>query len=89
MGLSIAVSDGGVIVEVHLCQQLVVGHQELWSPVGVVLQDGSRDLWGIVIQIAVLTNDLRGAGSTGGPGIDYIRLDTTGIEWIPLTFNMD
>lgn len=54
-------------------------------------QFGTVDLaegWN-VIQIAVLTNDLRGAGSTGGPGIDYIRLDTTGIEWIPLTFNMD
>lgn len=54
-------------------------------------QFGTVDLaegWN-VIQIAVLTNDMGGTLGTGGPGIDYIRLDTTGIEWIPLTFNMD
>ncbi len=43
-----------------------------------------------VIQIAVLDNDLRGDGIPGGPGLDYIRLDTTGtVKWIPLTYNLD
>lgn len=54
-------------------------------------QFGTVDLvqgWN-VIQIAVLANDLRGEGTTGGPGIDYIRFDTSAsIEWVPLTFNL-
>lgn len=54
-------------------------------------QFGTVDLvqgWN-VIQIAVLANELRGEGTTGGPGIDYIRFDTSAsIEWVPLTFNL-
>ena len=42
-----------------------------------------------VIQIAVHDNTLRG-GNIGGPGVDYIRLDTTSsVKWIPCTYNMN
>ena len=42
-----------------------------------------------VIQIQVLPNDLGGTGVTRGPGVDYIRFDTSvSIQWQPLTFNM-
>ncbi len=42
-----------------------------------------------VIQIAVHKNSLLGAGKTGGPGTDYMRLDTTvTVKWIPCTFNI-
>ncbi len=40
-----------------------------------------------VIQIAVHTNTLRD-GLIGGPGLDYIRLDTSAaLKWVPYTFN--
>lgn len=42
-----------------------------------------------VIQIAVHTNTLRG-GNIGGPGIDYIRVDTSvSLKWVPCTYNMN
>ncbi len=42
-----------------------------------------------VIQIAVHKNSLLGDGKTGGPGTDYMRLDTSvTLKWIPCTFNM-
>lgn len=42
-----------------------------------------------VIQLAVHTNTLRG-GKIGGPGVDYMRLDTTAaIKWVPCTFNLN
>lgn len=41
-----------------------------------------------VIQLAVHTNTLRG-GMIGGPGTDYMRLDTNvSVKWIPCTFNI-
>lgn len=41
-----------------------------------------------VIQIAVLTNELRG-GFIGGPGVDYIRVDTSvSLKWVPLLYNV-
>lgn len=40
-----------------------------------------------VIQLAVHSNTLRD-GLIGGPGVDYIRFDTTAeLKWVPLTFN--
>jgi len=42
-----------------------------------------------VIQLAVHTNDYRGAGITGGPGIDYIRIETaSSLKWVPCTYNL-
>ena len=42
-----------------------------------------------VIQIAVHTNTLRG-GNIGGPGVDYIKVDTSvSLKWIPCTYNMN
>lgn len=42
-----------------------------------------------VIQIAVHDNTLRD-GNIGGPGVDYIRLDTSAsVKWIPCTYNMN
>ncbi len=41
-----------------------------------------------VIQLAVHTNTLRGGTLPGGPGVDYLRLDTSvTLKWVPLTFN--
>ena len=41
-----------------------------------------------VIQLAVHTNTLR-EGMIGGPGTDYMRLDTqVSVKWIPCTFNI-
>ena len=41
-----------------------------------------------VIQLAVHDNDYRGPSITGGPGIDYIRIDTSvSIKWVPCTYN--
>lgn len=41
-----------------------------------------------VIQIAVHTNKLRD-GNIGGPGVDYIRINTTvSLKWVPLTYNL-
>lgn len=41
-----------------------------------------------VIQIAVHNNTLRD-GLIGGPGLDYIRVDTsTTLKWVPYTYNM-
>ena len=80
----------GAKTEVNYSGVSVPGGNQLYTEF-IDAQFGTVDLvqgWN-VIQIAVLKNDLRGAGSTGGPGIDYIRLDTDGVEWVPLTFNMD
>lgn len=42
-----------------------------------------------VIQIAVHKNALRD-GNIGGPGVDYIRIDTSvSLKWVPLTYNMN
>lgn len=42
-----------------------------------------------VIQLAVHTNTLR-EGMIGGPGTDYMRLDTNAsVKWIPCTFNVN
>lgn len=42
-----------------------------------------------VIQIAVHDNTLN-KGSVGGPGVDYVRLDTSSsVKWIPCTYNMN
>lgn len=41
-----------------------------------------------VIQLAVHTNTLRG-GMIGGPGVDYIRVDTSvALKWIPCSYNV-
>ena len=41
-----------------------------------------------IIQIAVHTNTLRD-GNIGGPGVDYIRVDTSvSLKWVPCTYNM-
>lgn len=41
-----------------------------------------------VIQLAVHKNSLN-RGATGGPGVDYMRLDTNvSVKWIPCTFNI-
>lgn len=41
-----------------------------------------------VIQLAVHKNTLN-RGATGGPGVDYMRLDTTvSVKWVPCTFNI-
>lgn len=43
-----------------------------------------------VIQIAVHANSFRGDGLVGGPGVDFMRLDTSvKLEWVPYTFNLD
>jgi len=42
-----------------------------------------------VIQLAVHTNSYRGSGVTGGPGIDYIRIDSdASLKWVPCTYNV-
>ena len=47
-----------------------------------------------VVQLAVHNNGYRGKDNdgnniTGGPGIDYIRFDTTtSIKWVPCTYNI-
>lgn len=42
-----------------------------------------------VVQIAVHTNTLRG-GNIGGPGVDYIRIDTsTTLKWVPCSYNVN
>ena len=41
-----------------------------------------------VIQLAVHENDYRGAGVTGGPGVDYIRIETSvSVKWVPCSYN--
>lgn len=43
-----------------------------------------------VIQIAVHTNNFLSTGGTGGPGVDYIRVDTgVALKWVPCTYNMN
>lgn len=42
-----------------------------------------------VIQIAVHSNTLRN-GLIGGPGIDYLRVDTSvSLKWVPCTYNLN
>ena len=42
-----------------------------------------------VIQLQIRANTLRD-GSTGGPGVDYLRLDTsTALTWSPCLYNLD
>lgn len=42
-----------------------------------------------VIQIAIHTNTLRD-GNIGGPGIDYIRINSSvSLKWVPCTYNMN
>ena len=47
-----------------------------------------------VIQLAVHNNDYRGKDGdgkniTGGPGVDYIRIDTgVSLKWVPCTYNV-
>lgn len=42
-----------------------------------------------VVQIAVHTNTLR-EGNIGGPGVDYIRINTSvALKWVPCTYNMN
>ena len=41
-----------------------------------------------VIQIQIRPNTFRN-GATGGPGVDYLRLDASGLTWSPCLYNED